>query len=341
MKGGGLRPPTASRRQWWVCLAAAAGVAVLVWTIGSVGPDTLLRQARGLGGVLPLVLVLAGARFAMQAAGWRLAMDERQRPGGAEAFAAVVAGEAAGYFAWGPASKEPVKALLVGHRLPERTALAAAVVERFAYSAVATMLMIAAAIILAVRTGHVTWLAAGAAAAVAALVVATRVRKGGATPGGDRRSPSDVPSPSSGSSVSLREALASAGRNLRERRGALAGIVLLAAAQEIINVVEAYVVLAWLGSSATLTGVVMFEGMNRLLNAAGSFIPGKVGVSEGASTALAAGFHLGSAHGLGLALARRIRSLLWGAIGVALLALRATAGAPAAGQPAGASPDWA
>ena len=104
---------------------------------------------------------------------------------------------------------------------------------------------------------------------------------------------------------------------------------------------EAYIVLAWLGSSPTLAGVVMFEGMNRLLNAAGFFIPGKLGVSEGASTALAAGFHLGSAHGLGLALARRIRSLLWGAIGVALLALRATAGAPAAGQPAGTSPDWA
>ena len=160
MTGGSCRRPIASRRQWWVSLAAGAGVAVLVWTIASVGPDKLLQQARGLGAVLPLVLLLAGARFALQAAGWRLAMDERQRPGGAEAFAAVVAGEAAGYFAWGPVSKEPVKALLVGHRLPERTALAAAVVERFAYSAVATMLMIAAVVILAIRTGHVTWLAA-------------------------------------------------------------------------------------------------------------------------------------------------------------------------------------
>jgi hypothetical protein len=50
------------------------------------------------------------------------------------------------------------------------------------------------------------------------------------------------------------------------------------------------------------------------------------GVTEAATTALAEGLRLGGAHGLSLALARRVRSLAWGAIGIAFVAMRAVEG---------------
>jgi len=59
------------------------------------------------------------------------------------------------------------------------------------------------------------------------------------------------------------------------------------------------------------------------MNGAGQFIPGKLGITEAASAALSEGLQLGAAHGLSLALARRVRSLAWGTVGIAVVAMRA------------------
>ena len=280
------------RQRWFLPVAAVAGVALFAWTIWSVGPRELVAQLRALAPVLPLILVLAGVRFVFQAAGWRLAMSPSQRPPWHEALAAVVAGEAAGYFAWGPVSREPMKALLVEHRLPQRAAFAAAVVERFAYSLAAAALIVIGIAIAAVRFHFVGWLLLGLAITASVLFAANRSWRKRA---GDMR---------------------------RDRRTWMA-IATFAAAQEISNLVEAYLVLAWLGSSPMLASVIVLEGISRLLNSAGQFIPGKLGVTEAATTALAEGLRLGGAHGLSLALARRARSLAWSALGIVLVAFRA------------------
>src|SRR5262249_28103378 len=240
------------------------------------------------------ILALAGAGFWLEAAGGRLAMQRAERPTWPELFAAVVAGEAAGYFAWGAVSREPMKALLVGHRLPERAALGAAVIERFYYSLAATALIVAGIALAAVRYHFVGWFLVGAAVTIAVARTAKRwcTRFSGST--------------------------------TREGSTALA-LVGLALAQEATNLVEAYLVLAWLGAAPSIASVVVLEGVSRLLNSAGQFIPGKLGVTEAATTALANSLRLGSAQGLSLALARRMRSLLWGAAGIAVLTFRAGA----------------
>ena len=117
---------------------------------------------------------------------------------------------------------------------------------------------------------------------------------------------------------------------IRDRSTTLA-LVGVALAQEATNLVEAYLVLAWLGAAPTIASVVVLEGVSRLLNSAGQFIPGKLGVTEAATTALAQTLSLGGPQGLSLALARRARSLVWGAGGIGLLAVRA-ASRPAAAQ---------
>src|SRR5262249_34116647 len=180
------------------------------------------------------ILALAGAGFWLQAAGWRLAMQPAERPTWPELFAAVVAGEAAGYFAWGAVSREPMKALLVGHRLPERAALGAAVVERFYYSIAATALIGAGIALAAVRYHFVGWFLVGSLVTIAVALSAkrwcARFSAGGA-----------------------------------RDRSTTAALVGLALAQEATNLVEAYLVLAWLGAAPTIASVVVLEGVSRLL----------------------------------------------------------------------------
>jgi hypothetical protein len=282
-----------TRQQLYLVLAAVAGVALLTWTIYSVGPSALVQQLEALAPMLPLLLGLAALRFLLQAAGWRLALAPTDRPSWGEMFKAVVAGEAAGYFAWGPISREPMKAFLLGDRVPQREGLAAAMVERSLYTIVAAALILAAIGIVAVRYGRLWWFLVGFAAVAAAAMA-----------------------------MSAKRYWQRLGRIFEQRR-TVAAILACGAAQELSNVVEAYVVLAWLGAAPTVTSVLVLEGISRLMNGAGQFIPGKLGITEAATTALSEGLRLGASHGLSLALARRVRSLAWGTAGIAVVVMRA------------------
>ncbi len=105
---------------------------------------------------------------------------------------------------------------------------------------------------------------------------------------------------------------------------AMAGLISLAVLQEIVNVVETYAVLAWLGAGPTLESAIALEGLNRLANAPAQLIPGKLGVLELAGSAFAGILQLGSANGLTLVLARRVRSLAWSGVGILLLTTSAS-----------------
>jgi hypothetical protein len=309
-----------ARHRTYVALAAVAGVGMLVWTVVSVGPRALMQQGRALGIVLPMTLGLAALRFLSQAAGWRLALPADQRPTWGEAFAAVVAGEAAGYFAWGPVSREPMKALLIEHRVARPVGLAAAVLERAAYAGVAAMLCVAALSIAGAHSHRWSWIAWSAAGAVLIVAIAKLMNARRST-----RSTTDLSHAIPGPAGHLYA-------DLRQRRpAALAGVVAFGAVQEVTNLAEAYIGLLWLGAVPTVATVIVMEGLSRLVNAAAQFIPGKLGLPEAASTMLANGLALGGPQGLSLALARRVRSLLWGTAGVAFLSWRAARGtAPAA-----------
>lgn len=308
--------------RWFVGTTAAVGIGLLAWTVASVDVDLLSNQLRSIRVVLPLVLVLAGVRFAFQAEGWRLAAK-----GGAEGlqrgetFAAVVAGESAGYFALGPVSREPIKASFVAHRLDQGVGLAAAVAERVAYSAAAAALSVLGLGILAIRHGHGASFAIGVLVSLTVIAIGWRMRS----------QKCRATSPQQGRKTTL-ATLRELADDLRNRRAAITGMAAFALLQEASNVVEAYLVMALLGATPSLAGIIVLEGVSRLVNAAGQFIPGKLGVSEASSTALAAALNLGGSYGLSLALARRARSLAWGAIGLVLLAHRAAAGSPSSDQ---------
>jgi hypothetical protein len=271
----------------WRVSTAVIGVALFAWTIVRVGPSTLVQQIPALHNVLTIALGLAAFRFALQAIGWRMAMAQHDSLRFGRALLAVIAGEGAGYLTWGPISREPVKALMVRQQVSPRISLPAAVIERTLYAGAAAGLGIAGLIGLAIRTNHAVFVPSGLVILAIGAVAAIRWR------------PPSVPVMTA-SATSI--------------------MIALVVLQEITNVFEAYVILGWLGAGPTVENAVMFEGLNRLVNSAGAFVPGRLGVSEMAAAGFADAMSLGSVHGLTLALTRRLRSLLWAAVGALVLA---------------------
>ena len=59
----------------------------------------------------------------------------------------------------------------------------------------------------------------------------------------------------------------------------------------------------------------MFEGVSKLANSLGAIVPGRLGIAEGSSAALAGALGIGSSFGVSLVLMRRVRGLLWSIVG--------------------------
>jgi hypothetical protein len=90
-----------------------------------------------------------------------------------------------------------------------------------------------------------------------------------------------------------------------------------------VAVLEVFVTLRWLlgDRSPTLAEAVMFESLNRVITAVFKFVPLRVGVDEAASGAFAPLVGINPAAGVALAVVRKVRSLFWMGVGLALIAL--------------------
>lgn len=66
----------------------------------------------------------------------------------------------------------------------------------------------------------------------------------------------------------------------------------------------------------------MFEGLTKAADAAGGIVPARLGVAEGGTALLAGALGLGASYGMGLAIMRRIRAVVWGGVGLLLFLQR-------------------
>lgn len=289
---------------WRGRLAPALGVAgcgLLIYLVAQLGPAAIAAHLQGLLGILPAVLFITGAKYPIQAAGWRLALPFHSRPPWGESISATVTGDALGYLTWaGPVTGEPIRALLVRGSVSIAEGTAAGAAERAMYNVTAAGLVWAVLLALLWRE-H--WLAlfgalAASAVGVGALVAfarrRTRDRRAGAFLG------------------ALREIW-------RTRRGALPAIALLCALQHALLVGEAFLMLGALGDGVTLREALVFEAITKLVNTAGVLVPARLGVSEGGSALLADALGFAATHGLSLAVMRRVRAIIWAVVGLALL----------------------
>ena len=306
--------PSVTRRrfgQWLMPMAALAAVALLWYAITDIGLDRIVDTLATLGPLLPVVLAVTAIKYPLQAAAWRLALKPQMRPEWSVSVAATLSGDAFGYLTWaGPFTGEPVKAYLTRDHVPVALGVTAGAVERMLYNLTAAIIVIVAAMLVLPTRGGRLWLAAGLIVSAGGGVAWWRAR-----PRAARIAASDG---------HARGVVADLTHDLwTERPSALAGMLVLEAAQHALLMLEAYVMLQTLGAAPSLRTVFVFEGLTKVVNTVGTIVPARLGIAEGGSALLAGALGLGASYGMGLAIMRRVRAIIWGGVGLLLVPQRA------------------
>ena len=320
------------RRQHVLSIAAAlGGLFLFVWAARRAGVSEILDGIQRVGwGLVPLFL-LAGLRFAVRAEAWRLCAprDRRLRP--TQAFAAFLAGDAIGNVTpLGWFASEPTKVLLTRHHLATADSISSLAVDNLLYvCSTVTVITVAGIVMLATVPLPFEWQELGSvvlAVLVIGAVVAAWVLRGGSGLGGL------IPAAWRARLVSLRASVLefSSGHPLQLWRALAFDF-----AFHVLAVAEAYLSLKWLLGSAspTLREAFLFEALNRVITIAFKFVPFRVGVDEASSGALAPLLGIDPVVGVSLAVVRKVRSLFWAGVGMAVIAVHHAQAAPATDRP--------
>lgn len=324
-------PPSAPRSHLPLVgvLAAIVGTALLVLTVRQVGWSEIQRGVGAVGGWFALVVLLGGLRFVARARSWMLCASQIGAPGltTGDAFAAVLAGDAVGNLTpLGLLASEPTKVLLVRHALATGPAVTSVALDN-GFHTLAVLVMIAtgawalvrqaaidptirlvaesvlAAVVVAGALG--VWLALTRPAILSRLAqLAARVT------GRAARTPEvlrDIEARFYGVFAWPAPALwAAAGWQAAFHFGAI---------------LEVWVVLLALsGGATTFAEAFVLESAGRLVIVLFKVIPFRMGVDEVGAAVVATALGLPASHGVALALIRKLRVLVWNAVGLAVLA---------------------
>jgi hypothetical protein len=298
--------------------AAVAGAALFAYAVRKAGVADILDGIRRVGWGLALVLALAGIRFLIRAECWRWCLPPGTRFPYRRALAAFLAGDAVGNVTpLGLLASEPTKVLLTRHHLATREAVASLAVENLVYAAsvlamIAVGLIVLAASVPMPRAWLATIVAALAAMALGA-IVALRVMR-------SRWDPQRGERPKWRARIaSLRDEVLQFSGGHPER---LWRVFALDLGFHALAVIEVYVTLLWLlgDRSPTLAQAIVFEALNRVITVVFKFVPFRVGVDEASAGALAPILSMNPAAGVALAVVRKVRNLVWTAIGLSVVA---------------------
>lgn len=310
-------------------IAALLGVVLFAWFIRRIGAGEIWTNVRQVGWGLVAIIVIAGLRFVARAAAWVLCLDPPHRLPIAEAFAAVVCGDAFGNLTpLGPLVGEPAKAAYVRDTVPLGPALTALAIENLIYT-VSAAAMIAAAMLALIFTfelpqqllGASELILAAIASGLIALVVVLWLR-----PAIVSRVLATV-LPATSASQSRVERVRAIEQQvytfLARRRGRAIPIVGLELLFHALGVLEVHVTW-WLmmGSAPPWLTSFVLEGANRMITVVFKVVPLRLGVDEMGTAAFTQLLGYGAAPGGSLAIVRKARVLFWVVIGTVLLVRR-------------------
>lgn len=297
--------------------SAAAGAILFVYVVGRAGPEEILGGIRRVGWGLALILALQGLRFALRATSWRLCMPQETPLTFGRALSAFVAGDSAGNITpLGLLVSEPTKVFLTRHDLATRDAVGSLAAENLIYSA-SVMAMVAgglALVLVAVPLPAPWWGALAVALGGLALspLVAVRLLRG-------TWDPAEGPRPRWRQRLSTvrQGVMAFSGRHRGRLWRAFAFDMLFHA----VGVIEVFLTLGWLlgDRRPTIVQAIAFEALNRAVTVAFKFVPFRIGVDEALTGAVAPALAVDPAAGVALAVVRKVRNLVWTAIGLAII----------------------
>jgi hypothetical protein len=308
--------------------AGVGGALLFVWSIRAAGIAGVRQGVSRVGWWFIVICLLGGIRYLVRATAWRMCLDDpRQLPLGA-AFGAAVMGDALGNVTpFGVLISEPSKVAFVQRRTGAGPAISAVTIENLFYIASVVVLFVCGtgALLLSFDVGialrRTAYLALGAAVGVALVmmvVLARRIRIASA----------------------LVEALGAwpvLRRTVGDRRAELATIedrvfgftsrhpgrvpslFALEAAYHLAGVMEIWLTVTLItgGPIGWVTAFVL-EFVNRTITIAFQFVPLWLGVDEAGTGLVTTALHLGGATGVGLALVRKARVMIWTGLGLGL-----------------------
>ena len=310
----------------FVSLAAVAiGVVLFGLTLYYIDLDATIASARRLGLALPVILLPGTCWHLLRTWGWAVAFPEESRPAFTRLFRVRLAADAIGFFTVRGIAGEPLKVLLLYDRVAPEITAAAVALERLAFAVIgiviAALISLVAVTVLSLPRAWDTVFTMLIVAAVLVLGLAGLVT---------RRQPGDylgrlvaAMSRSTGRRLETARAVRFILdveqvllQLIRGDRRRLVTLTFLATVGYLLMTIEVGLVLWTVGEPSGIVETLTIETFARLASIASAGIPANIGALEASNAAVVTALGLGG--GGALALARRVRALLWAAAGLAL-----------------------
>lgn len=316
-------PAARTGRAWLTVVLLALGLALLVWLVRKLDLrwDDVQTGFWKIGWWFIAILGLTLARFALRSLAW-MTLTGRPIPL-ASAVAATISGDALGNITpLGLAASEPAKSLYLRHHAVPAATFASLTAENFFYSvSVALYVMVASgALLLSFDHLNPTIHLAG----VVALSSMAAVLGGAAWLAWQK--PTLVSATLARLPIRSLHTLVERIRLFEQQTYGAAGhqgnrlavVTGCEVAFHLLSLFECWLTFWLLTGVTALTPALIYDGFNRVVNIVAKPIPGRIGVEEGGTAALALAIGYSAADGFMLAIVRKLRMLVFAVIGLAL-----------------------
>jgi hypothetical protein len=301
-------------------IIAFTALMLFAWVIAHVGVAAMATQLKAMRVALPIVMALSALRLFLQSITWSASLKESLKGENVVVRTTTLIGvrlasQSMGYLTvLGPVLSEPMKIKLLG--TPSEPTITATFLDTGVYWFTSALVAISGIVCLPFIAAHRTashWIPGILALAFAVFAITRRSPiLAGVVHMFGRRAPSW---------------LARAGqfeasiRTYRLQQPALVSRMFwIGVACQLLIASEVVVVLWSLHLPIHLFAVMAIEGVTRSLKLVSGWVPARVGFDEGGAISAFAVVGLSPVLGLGLALTRRGRDLLWALMGIVWLA---------------------
>jgi hypothetical protein len=311
-------------------LGIVASVVLFVYVVARADPKLIFANMRLLGWNFALLVILSGFRNYLRALAWSFCVPlAERRPAAANLFTARLVSEALNdALPLGPVLGETAKIIGISRIIPAQPGAASVLIENLVYVLAALSFMltgIALALVSHTTPRTFQWVTAGLAVLLCAVALITRRMK---------RCQTSV----------LGGILDSLGR-LGLKRGFLdrhRALVLkveqdvcafftahwalfpfvfaIEFATNLPGIAEAYLVLRVTAAHASFRAAYLVEAAGRAVQLVFAFLPFQLGVQEGVAAATLQALGYAATEGVSLALLRKMRTVIWTALGLLLAA---------------------
>jgi hypothetical protein len=297
-------------------IIAFAALGLFAWVIAHVGLSTMVAQLKAMRIAVPIVMALSALRLFLQCTTWSASLKgENIAVNRTRLIGVRLASQSMGYLTvLGPVISEPMKIKLLG--TSSESTITATFLDTGVYWFTSALVAISGVVCLPLVAAHGAayhWIPVILALAVGVFAITRRSPiLAGVVRAFGRRAPSWL---------ARAEKVEASIRNYRVEQPALVSRMFwIGVACQLLIASEVLVVLWSLHLPIHFFAVMAVEGVTRSLKLASGWVPARVGFDEGGAISAFAVAGLSPMNGLGLALTRRVRDLLWALIGILWLA---------------------